>query len=272
MAITASATRTTTDLDASIGTNAQRIRIAERRASASTPRVQRYRVASATAIWDGSGPAVARVSTHDHLAMQSVLTIRVSLESALKSSDIDFTLYRSKQLSPNYRIHWRILKELKEIELVMVVNGTSWAGLGWRPRQLNATCRNFPAIHEFGHVEAQPEPTAEPEPEPQASAEPAAEPAAEPTAEPTSEPEPKSLKTKRDDAHADITVATSVSYRVSTKTGRRRRAAATTESTLRLLRSSKSLYYQLSGICRWIFSYHCHTNMHSCAQSPNVQY
>lgn len=154
----------------------------------------------------------------------------VFIESALKSTDIDFTLYRSKQLSPDYRIHWRILKEQKEIELVMVVNGTSWAGLGWRPRQLNATCRNFPAIHEFGHVEAQPEPAAEPEPEPQAEAEPVAEPTSEPTAEPTSEPEPKSIKTKRDDAHADITVATSVSYRVSTKTGRRRRAAATTES------------------------------------------
>lgn len=103
----------------------------------------------------------------------------------------------------------------------MVVNGTSWAGLGWRPRGLNATCRNFPAIHELGYVEpAAAEPTAEPVAEP--------EPAPEPVSEP--EPEPASTKTKRNDAHGDRTVATSVSYRVSAKQGRRRRAAATTES------------------------------------------
>lgn len=159
-------------------------------------------------------------------------------ESVLKSTDIDFTLYRSRQLSPDYRIHWRILKEQKEIEMVMVVNGTSWAALGWRPRQLNATCRNFPAIHELGYVEPQAEPQAEPsaEPEPEPEAEPTSEPTFEPSSsEPAGEPEPKSSKTKRDDARADITVATSVSYRVSAKTGRRRRAAATTESEFFLL-------------------------------------
>lgn len=51
-----------------------------------------------------------------------------------------------KQLSPDYRIHWRILKEKNEIEIIAIVNGTSWVGLGWRPRQLNSTCRNFPLI------------------------------------------------------------------------------------------------------------------------------
>lgn len=28
----------------------------------------------------------------------------------------------------------------------MVVNGTSYAALGWRPRSLTAKCRNFPQI------------------------------------------------------------------------------------------------------------------------------
>lgn len=160
----------------------------------------------------------------DHF-INSVSTRRT--ESPIKSTDIDFTLYRSKQLSPDYRIHWRILKEQREIEMVMVVNGTSWAGLGWRPRQLNATCRNFPVIRELGYVEPQAEPQPEPTSEP--TAEPSAEPAAEPASEPVSEPEPKSSKSKRDDARGDVTVATSVSYRVSAKTGRRRRAV-TTES------------------------------------------
>lgn len=60
--------------------------------------------------------------------------------------DIDYTLYMSKRLSPDYQIHWRILKDQNEIEVVMQVNGTSWVGLGWRPRTLTATCKNFPAI------------------------------------------------------------------------------------------------------------------------------
>lgn len=55
-------------------------------------------------------------------------------------------MYSTKQLSPDYRIHWRILKDKNEIEIVAVVNGTSWVGLGWRPRKLTATCRNFPLI------------------------------------------------------------------------------------------------------------------------------
>lgn len=60
--------------------------------------------------------------------------------------DIDYSQYMSKQLSQDYKIHWRILKDQNEIEVVMQVNGTSWVGLGWRPRTLTASCKNFPAI------------------------------------------------------------------------------------------------------------------------------
>lgn len=67
-------------------------------------------------------------------------------ESPIKSKDLDLSQYSSKQLSPDYRIHWRILKDKNEIEIVAVVNSTSWIGLGWRPRKLNSTCRNFPLI------------------------------------------------------------------------------------------------------------------------------
>lgn len=55
-------------------------------------------------------------------------------------------------------MYWRILKEQKEIEIVMVVNGTSWVGLGWRPRKLTASCKNFPLIRDFGEPAAEPEP------------------------------------------------------------------------------------------------------------------
>lgn len=108
-------------------------------------------------------------------------------ESSIKSTDIDYTLYNTKQLSPDYRLHWRILKEQKEIEFIMIVNGTSWVGLGWRPRQLTAKCRNFPVILENGAAASAesvvPEPTHEPKSEP--------EPSGEPT-DPKSVPEPPS--------------------------------------------------------------------------------
>lgn len=77
------------------------------------------------------------------------------LESPIKSKDLDLSQYSTKQLSPDYRIHWRILKEKNEIEIVAVVNGTSWVGLGWRPRKLNATCRNFPLIQKQSQPSAQ---------------------------------------------------------------------------------------------------------------------
>lgn len=70
------------------------------------------------------------------------------------------------------------MKEKNEIEIVAIVNGTSWVGLGWRPRKLNATCRNFPLIQKgtaseqlvkasVNHnSESKKEPNAEPEKEP----------------------------------------------------------------------------------------------------------
>lgn len=175
-----------------------------------------------------------------------------AVESAFKSTDIDYSLYTSKQLSPDYSVFWRILKEQKEIEIVLKVNGTSWVGFGWRPRTLTAKCRNFPIIQEFGvptphgllepeepSSEPEPEPKSEPEPEPKSEPEP--EPKSEPEPEPKSEPEPEpksdapksviSPKSKRVAGNEEttakneqLTVATSVSYRVSAKTGRKRRA------------------------------------------------
>lgn len=111
-------------------------------------------------------------------------------ESPIKSKELDLSQYSTKQLSPDYRIHWRILKDKNEIEIVAIVNGTSWVGLGWRPRKLNATCRNFPLLQkENGSPSEQlvkasvsqnsKIPSSEPEPE-HTSAEPNAEPEKEP--------------------------------------------------------------------------------------------
>lgn len=119
-------------------------------------------------------------------------------ESPIKSKELDLSQYSTKQLSPDYRIHWRILKDKNEIEIVAIVNGTSWVGLGWRPRKLNATCRNFPLLQkEKGSPSEQlvkasvsqnskTPPASEPEPE-HTSAEPNAEPNT-PNAEPEKDP------------------------------------------------------------------------------------
>ena len=145
--------------------------------------------------------------------------------------------------------------------MILVVNGTSWVGFGWRPKKLTAECRKFPLLHDIGAAvpepssepepKSEPEPSSEPkneisspasEPEPKSVSEPASEPASEPSSEPRSEPSAKSLeplasgssKSKRvaapqtpniPSSKDEYTVSTSVSYRVSTVTGRRKRAA-----------------------------------------------
>lgn len=119
-------------------------------------------------------------------------------------------------------LYWRILKEHKEIEIVMVVNGTSYAAVGWRPRSLTSTCKNFPQI---GPVIKAIEPTSSPEPEsePEPTSEP--EPQTEPTSEPSISPK-KSIYNRRSagvtSAQFEIpdgTVETSVSFQVSKKQG-----------------------------------------------------
>ncbi|XP_063905310.1 uncharacterized protein LOC135124283 isoform X2 [Zophobas morio] len=175
--------------------------------------------------------------------------------SPVKTTEIDFELYTERKLSDTFRLYWRILKEHKELEAVMVVNGTSYVGLGWRPRSLTKTCKNFPLISApttksvEGKPEPEPEPKSEPEPtsepEPEPKSEPEPEPKSEPEPEPSSEPEPtsepsaepepttikpkykKSIYSRRSASsapplNADI-VETSVSFQVSKKQGRNRR-------------------------------------------------
>lgn len=139
----------------------------------------------------------------------------------MKSAEIDFDLYSVKKLSETFKLYWRILKEQKELEAVLVVNGTSYAALGWRPLGLTKSCKNFPQL---GPVvsktpKTEPEPKSEPEPEPDSSPEP------EPTT--TTEKPRKSTYSRRSavvstpTAFSDVDkVETSVSFQVSKKTGK----------------------------------------------------
>lgn len=163
--------------------------------------------------------------------------------------NIDFDLYKYRKLSDTFRLYWRILRERKEIEVAMVVNGTSYVGLGWRPRNLTSSCKNFPLIGnpvdslENTTTNAEPNATTEPTSRAEPTSEPVSEPTSEPnskpenlpTAEPNSEPEPttlspttkKSLYARRSATPTSISTATyreeaietSVSYKVSTKQG-----------------------------------------------------
>ncbi|RVE45012.1 hypothetical protein evm_010330 [Chilo suppressalis] len=217
-----------------------------------------------------------------------------------KDKKLNLGLYTKKELSKEFNIFWRIIKEDAELEVVMVVNGTSYAGIGWRPSGLTKQCKNFPVLgpsidekqstpkpeplpEPEPKAEPEPEPSAEPKPEPEPEPKPEPEPAAEPepepkpepksepepkpetksesepksepspvpepssepepTAEPKPEPEPTTTQTAANDnrnkrvaMHTldgfdfknlgdDVTVKTSVSYKVSSSKGRRKRAA-----------------------------------------------
>lgn len=136
-----------------------------------------------------------------------------------------------KRFSDDVIFYWRILKDSKELEGILVANSTTWIGVGWRPSDLGPTCRSFPMIKDIPEPLPQPEPKSEtvgkstPKPEP--------EPRAEPEPEPDTGVEGEKSIAKRRSAKADaatfgvtsrpdvdVTVQTSVTYQVSTKQGK----------------------------------------------------
>ncbi|XP_063986475.1 uncharacterized protein LOC135167306 isoform X4 [Diachasmimorpha longicaudata] len=180
--------------------------------------------------------------------------------SPVKTTEIDLDGYTMKRFSDDFAFYWRILKDTSELEGVMVVNGTSWVGVGWRPTSLTPACRAFPEIHSKNdNAEPLPRPEPKSEPTTRSNGAKANQPTAEPepeasspknvrkqqaklrnsSGEAESEPEPSAEPTrsgaKRRSARphdigvtpridTDVTVQTSVTYRVSTKQGRKRRS------------------------------------------------
>lgn len=171
--------------------------------------------------------------------------------SPIKTIDLDLESYTMKRFSDDVTFYWRILWTSMELEGVLVANSTTWVGVGWRPSDLTPACRAFPEINDPPKDEPlpKPEPKSEPEPKPEsergitegksksASNKPLMgelvdEPKAEPEPIPIPEPEHDSERSgaKRRSAKADgttsvtyrpddVTVQTSVTYRVSTKQG-----------------------------------------------------
>ena len=87
---------------------------------------------------------------------------------SLSETRVQDGLYTKKELSEKVTLLWRILKEDQEIEVVIKSKGTSWVGLGWRPRGLSSSCKKFPVLADQDpqarSLSLQPE--AEPESEP----------------------------------------------------------------------------------------------------------
>jgi len=97
-----------------------------------------------------------------------------------KSAKFQPGLYTRKDLSSKLTLYWRILKADQEIEMALVLNGTSYAAVGWRPKSLTASCKKFPVLADPVNPVAaralqledllQEEAAAEPEPAAQVSA------------------------------------------------------------------------------------------------------
>lgn len=120
--------------------------------------------------------------------------------SPVKSTELDLDAYTSRRFSDDFVFYWRILKEAGEVEGVLVVNGTSWVGIGWRPRDLTPACKAFPEIRD--------RPSGEPLPRPEAGA--------------ARSGTKRSLQFKGDNVgqeNRSSNVQMSVTYRVSTKQG-----------------------------------------------------
>lgn len=75
------------------------------------------------------GSFVKFIPNFSCIIYSNILIFCYFLGSPFRSTVLDMSIYSKKDLSDKFKLYWRILKEEKEIEVVMVVNGTSYAGL-----------------------------------------------------------------------------------------------------------------------------------------------
>ncbi|KAK0093125.1 hypothetical protein PV326_014260, partial [Microctonus aethiopoides] len=171
--------------------------------------------------------------------------------STVKTLEIDLDGYTMKRFSDDFLFYWRIIQDTNELEGVMVVNSTSWVAVGWRPSNLTPACRAFPEIH--GRVTGEPLPQPEPKSDPMISKVSSKQTVGQTKIHSqfdtisglqsrtlsvsTAEPQQSKSSARRRSAkqiHAeivtprigsDVTVQTSVTYKVSTKHGRKKRSS-----------------------------------------------
>jgi len=144
-----------------------------------------------------------------------------SRKSHSKTRQLQEGLYTRRDLSEKLTLYWRILQEAQEVEMVLRLNGTSWAAVGWRPAGLTSSCRKFPVLADqepvarsidFGE-------SAVPEPEAQV--------------------QPRTGRAKKVEKRMTTSVDVGISYVMSSvSSSRRRRAAETKEEVKKRLRET----------------------------------
>jgi len=151
-------------------------------------------------------------------------------------------LYTKRQLNDNLSLHWRILKDKQEIEIMMKLKGSGYAAIGWRPQGISSSCKKFPVIVDRSNLarsidltpakeNSLPEPESEPEgtgePEPETEPEPESEP------EPETEPESDGTQSPRTGKRIGTSVDVGISFvmsSVSSSSSRKKREAGDREA------------------------------------------
>ncbi|XP_071117126.1 uncharacterized protein [Haliotis cracherodii] len=115
-------------------------------------------------------------------------------ESKVTTTNIDYSQYEMRTLSPEYELYYREITAEQELEVVMKVKSSTWVGIGWKPTDFRSGCQSFPNFPGAQpNTNAEPESEAEPEStsEPEHEAEPESTSEPEHTAEPESTSEPE---------------------------------------------------------------------------------
>ncbi|CAG5128968.1 unnamed protein product, partial [Candidula unifasciata] len=72
-------------------------------------------------------------------------------ESPVRSrSEVNLLDYTQHKLTNNYTLYHRILADSQELEVVLVAKSVTWIAVGWRPKDANKTCLEFPVLN-FGN-------------------------------------------------------------------------------------------------------------------------
>ena len=65
------------------------------------------------------------------------------LVSKVKEKVSSLSSYKSFDMSDNYKLYWKVLKDSSEIEVVIKSRSKTWIAIGWRPENLTKSCKSF---------------------------------------------------------------------------------------------------------------------------------
>ncbi|ESP05236.1 hypothetical protein LOTGIDRAFT_152053 [Lottia gigantea] len=138
--------------------------------------------------------------------------IQCDKTSSVATKNIDYSLYKKSELSPDYMLFYRYIAISEEIEMVLKVNSSNWVAIGWRPQSFRSGCQLFPNLPNArawsaGEDEVNTkETTPKPEGEAEATTEPESVPETpKPEGEVTSEPETEGEVTSEPETEGEVT-------------------------------------------------------------------